>query len=145
MMAPQRAIWGVGSRGAALRVVSSGRADDAATRIENRTGEPAANPYLYIASQIYAGLDGIDRALRPPASEHASYTDMSDDALPTSLAAAVNAFNAKGSSALRLGFGDAFAHYFAHIKRHEVARFDSEAMDASERSQWEQREYFWLF
>ena len=29
------------------------------TRIENRSGEPSANPYLYMASQIYAGLDGM--------------------------------------------------------------------------------------
>ena len=30
-----------------------------ATRLENRVGEPAANPYLYMASQIVTGLDGI--------------------------------------------------------------------------------------
>ena len=32
---------------------------DPATRIENRIGEPSANPYLYIAAQIVSGLDGI--------------------------------------------------------------------------------------
>ena len=63
-MAPQSVIWGHDNRGAMLRVV--GGAGDAATRIENRIGEPAANPYLYIASQIHAGLDGIRHGLQPP-------------------------------------------------------------------------------
>ena len=38
---------------------------DPATRLENRSGEPAANPYLYIASQLVSGLDGIDRGSTP--------------------------------------------------------------------------------
>jgi glutamine synthetase len=37
---------------------------DLATRFENRVGEPAANPYLYMSSQILSGLDA-DRALTP--------------------------------------------------------------------------------
>ena len=41
-----------------------GGAGDPATRLENRIGEPAANPYLYIASQIVAGLAGIDAEAR---------------------------------------------------------------------------------
>ena len=32
---------------------------DRSTHIENRSGEPLANPYLYMASQIFAGLDGL--------------------------------------------------------------------------------------
>ena len=36
-----------------------GQPGDPATHLENRVGEPMANPYLYMASQIYAGLDGI--------------------------------------------------------------------------------------
>src|ERR1700692_4525520 len=40
-------------------------------RLENRIGEPAANPYLYMASQILSGLDGVDKGLgtqNPPYS-----------------------------------------------------------------------------
>ncbi|MFN7001522.1 MAG: NAD(P)-binding domain-containing protein, partial [Elioraea tepidiphila] len=47
-LAPDRAIWGVDNRGVMLRAL--GRPGDPATRIENRVGEPAANPYLYMAS-----------------------------------------------------------------------------------------------
>ena len=39
--------------------------DPAASRIENRVGEPSANPYLYIASQLIAGLNGIESKLDP--------------------------------------------------------------------------------
>jgi glutamine synthetase len=67
-LAPQSVLWGRDNRGAMLRVV--GECGDAATRIENRIGEPAANPYLYLASQIHAGLDGMARQLKaPPATD----------------------------------------------------------------------------
>jgi len=54
VMAPQAAVWGRDNRGAMLRVI--GHPGDAATRIENRIGEPMANPYLTMAAQIHAGL-----------------------------------------------------------------------------------------
>ena len=57
-LAPDRCGWGYDHRGAMLRVL--GAPGDGASRIENRSGEPSANPYLFIASQIAAGLDGID-------------------------------------------------------------------------------------
>ena len=62
-LAPDRAIWARDNRGVMIRVL--GQPGDAATRLENRVGEPAANPYLYMASQIYAGLDGVARRLDP--------------------------------------------------------------------------------
>jgi glutamine synthetase len=65
-LAPNRVTWGTDHRGALMRVISE--PGDPASRIENRAGEPAANPYLFIAAQIAAGMDGIDRglALQPP-------------------------------------------------------------------------------
>ncbi len=60
-LAPQSVLWGRDNRGAMLRVI--GGPNDGATRIENRIGEPAANPYLYMAAQIHAGLDGLARQL----------------------------------------------------------------------------------
>src|SRR6201993_5394117 len=63
-LAPDRAIWGRDNRGVMVRVL--GGPGDPATRLENRIGEPAANPYLYMATQILAGLDGVDRTVEPP-------------------------------------------------------------------------------
>src|SRR5205807_7606893 len=70
-LAPDRAIWGCDNRGVMIRVL--GGANDPATRLENRIGEPAANPYLYMASQILAGLDGVDRKLDPGPSADTPY------------------------------------------------------------------------
>ena len=70
-LAPDRAIWGRDNRGVMIRAL--GGANDAATRLENRIGEPAANPYLYMASQILSGLDGVDRKLDPGPSADAPY------------------------------------------------------------------------
>jgi glutamine synthetase len=140
MMAPQRAIWGVGSRGAALRVVASGKPNDLAARIENRLGEPAANPYLYIASQIHAGLDGIAHGVDPPAADASSYAVQADNALPKSLPAALHALAT--DPALRDGFGEAFVSYYSHIKWHETSRFDA---NAEQSVAWQQTEYFYLY
>ena len=60
----------------------------AATRLENRIGEPAANPYLYMASQILSGLDGVDRKLDPGPSADTPY-ETKAALLPKSLREAV--------------------------------------------------------
>src|SRR5215216_1759016 len=62
-LAPDRATWAYDHRGVMIRVL--GGPADSATRLENRVGESAANSYLYIASQIVAGLAGIDDRLEP--------------------------------------------------------------------------------
>lgn len=61
--APDRITWARENRAAMVRVL--GGPGDMATHIVNRAGEPCANPYLYMASQIVSGLDGVDRALDP--------------------------------------------------------------------------------
>ncbi len=133
-LAPDRALWGRDNRGAMLRVI--GGPGNTGTRIENRVGEPTANPYLYLASQIHAGLDGIDRALTPATPADSPYTTDAPK-LPGSLLDAVDAL--KTSEMYRRAMGDTFVDYITHIKRAEISRFMSEVTD------WEQREYFSLF
>ena len=133
-LAPDRVIWGKENRGAMLRVI--GGKGDPGTRIENRIGEPAANPYLYFASQIYSGLDGIRRRLKPPPSADTPY-EAKAELLPHTLSEALQCL--RDDKALRDGFGKAFVDYYCTIKEAEVARFN---LDVSE---WEQREYFDLF
>ena len=55
-MAPDHVVWAYDNRAAMVRVI--GQPGDPGTHLENRAGEPGANPYLYMASQIAAGLDG---------------------------------------------------------------------------------------
>ena len=133
-LAPDRVIWGKENRGAMIRVVGGPR--DPATRIENRIGEPAANPYLYIASQVYCGLDGIERRIALPRSADTPY-EAKADFLPRTLDEALQ--HLKADKALRDGFGAAFIEYYCRIKEAEIARFNLEVSD------WEHREYFDLF
>ncbi len=129
-LAPTRANWGVDSRSSMLRVIPAG----AATRIENRIGSPLANPYLYIASQIHAGLDGIKRSLQPPNAD-----DGQAAALPSSLSHALEALQADAE--LNLGFGEQVSAWFAQIKQQEIARHDA----ANDKLDWLRREYFSRF
>jgi glutamine synthetase len=132
--APDRAIWGQDNRGAMVRVIGGGCSS--ATRLENRIGEPAANPYLYMATQIISGLDGVDRSLDPGPSADTPY-ETTATLLPRSLEEALMALDA--SACLRQGFSDDFVDYWLRLKRAELDRFNAEVSD------WEQREYFSLF
>jgi glutamine synthetase len=127
-------VWGKENRGALLRVVGGARDPD--TRIENRIGEPAANPYLYFASQIWCGLDGLERRLPLPRSADTPY-EAKADPLPRTLEEALQ--HLRASKTLRDGFGAAFVDYYCRIKEAEIARFNLEVSD------WEHREYFDLF
>ncbi len=89
-LAPDRVTWGKENRGAMLRVI--GGPGDPATRIENRIGEPAANPYLYFASQIVAGLDGLERQLPLPPSADTPY-ETKAEMLPGTLTEALDALS----------------------------------------------------
>jgi glutamine synthetase len=133
-LAPDRAIWARDNRGVMIRVL--GRAGDAATRLENRIGEPAANPYLYMASQILSGLDGVDRGLDPGPSADTPYETQAP-LLPKTLREAVSAL--KDDSFFREALGAEFVDYYVHIKNAEIERFQAEVSD------WEQREYFEMF
>ena len=135
-LAPQSVLWGRDNRGAMLRVI--GAPGDAATRIENRVGEPAANPYLYMASQIHAGLDGITRKLRAPAATNAPYAD-GDSKLPASLSEALQAL--QNDAALTAAFGADFVRYFTRIKQAEATRFEQ----AEDKDDFQRREYFSRF
>jgi glutamine synthetase len=117
-----------------VRVI--GGPDDPGTRLENRVGEPAANPYLYFASQVCAGLDGIERKLDPGPSADTPY-ETKAEMLPRSLSEALEALRA--DACLRTGLGTGFVDYFCRIKEAELARFNLEV------TEWEQREYFEIF
>src|SRR3954467_14697139 len=143
-LAPDRAGWGFDNRGAMVRVI--GGKNDPGTRMENRMGEPAANPYLYIASQIVSGLDGIERDLKPGPRDDEPYA-ADRPMLPTTLGQALDALEA--SKLYRKQFGDVFVDYYLKLKRNELGRYrkwveDNRASEA-EPTQWEQDEYFDFF
>ncbi|MEA2989582.1 MAG: glutamine synthetase [Alphaproteobacteria bacterium] len=133
-LAPDRVIWGHDNRGVMIRAL--GGPGDPATRLENRVGEPAANPYLYMAAQIVTGLDGMARASDPGPSADTPY-ETAAPLLPRSLEEALQAL--REDRCLADGFGQEFIDYYLRLKEAEVARYQSEV------TEWEQREYFELF
>ena len=132
-LAPDRVTWSRDNRAAMLRVLPH---EGPAARIENRIGEPAANPYLYFTSQILAGMDGLTQHLDPGPHADAPY-ETAAPALPRSLAEALACL--RGDAVLAAGLGEGFVDYFCRLKEAEIARFEAEV------SEWEQREYFEMF
>ncbi len=133
-LAPDRVVWGVDNKGAMVRVISG--PDEPGTRLENRCAEPAANPYLAMASQLASGLDGLDRHLDPGDPTDEPY-DSAAPKLPASLDEAVRALEA--DKVLATYLGKDLVDHVTVIKRAEIARFAAAVTD------WEHREYFDLF
>lgn len=133
-LAPDRVQWGIDNKGAMIRCLAS--PGDKASRIENRVGDPAANPYLYFASQILCGHDGLRKGAEPPPPSNAPYNSDAP-ALPKTLGEAIMAFS--GSAFYRAQLGDDIVEYLTRIKQAEWDRFLGTV------SEWEHQEYFRLF
>lgn len=144
-LAPDRACWGYDHRGVMLRVL--GGPNDPATRIENRAGEPMANPYLFIASQVIGGLNGVDKTLDPGPAEDEPYS-ADRPKLPVTLAEAIDLVAEDPLFGTELG--PIFMDYFVRFKRTENSRFETFLKErgipaGDEPTEWEQNEYFDFF
>jgi glutamine synthetase len=140
--APAYATYGGNNRTQMLRVPEGGR-------VENRACDGAANPYLAMAVQLAAGLDGIDRGLDPgepnrdnlhvlPAEEIAS---RGIRILPPTLLHAMDELVADDVLRDALGKtpdGD-YIDYYAKVKREEFHAWHSVVTD------WEVERYLTLF
>jgi glutamine synthetase len=140
--APDRVGWAMENRGAMVRV--QGSPGDTGSHVENRIGEPAANPYLYMAANIAAGLDGIRRGLDVAPVEADPYAAQAP-MLPTSLEEATNALEKDGFFAA--AFGKTMVDYVLMMKRAELERYKAAVADnppAEDQpvTDWEMREYF---
>lgn len=88
--APIYIAWSARNRSPLIRVPT---ARGKGTRIELRSPDPSANPYLVLALCLAAGLDGIKRGLTPPPSVDTNIYEMTlqdrldhdVDSLPSSL------------------------------------------------------------
>ncbi len=140
--APDRVCWAVENRGALVRV--QGGPADPGTHLENRLGEPAANPYLYLAADLAAGLDGVDRDLTPPDPIESDPYAADAPMLPTTLGDALTALDA--DPLYRKQFGDGLVDYYLMMKRAELARYNDALESADNRESaanaWQMREYF---
>jgi glutamine synthetase len=143
-LAPDRRVWSHENRGAMVRVL--GGPGDAGSHVENRLGEPAANPYLYIASQVAAGLAGLGagRATAPASDPH----DPAAPPLPRSLGHALTAM--RGSALVREVLGKPLFDNFLALKSSEWQRFTNWLGESPGRpdagvTQWENDEYLMTY
>ncbi|MCT2588448.1 glutamine synthetase family protein [Streptomyces sp. N2-109] len=152
-LSPTRVGWSFEDRSVMVRVVG-GRGS---THIENRVGEPSANPYLAIAAQLFAGLEGLTASVGASAAPQTqTETQNAQDArgaeggwgaLPQSLGEALEAF--RGGQGPQL-LGKPLASCLTKLKESELARFQAwqEArrraghQEGGAVTDWEQREYF---
>lgn len=94
--APVNLVYSQKNRSACLRIPLV-RATAVATRVEYRTPDPTANPYLAFSALMMAGLDGIQRELMPPEPADFDLFEASEEELkgikvvPSSLEGALKA------------------------------------------------------
>lgn len=130
--APINAFYSLGNRSAAIRIPKYAKQPETA-RFEFRPPDATSNPYLALAVQLMAGIDGIQKKMDPtelgfgPIDEDAfSWTDEQRAAikpLPTSLDEALDALEKDHEFLLA---GDVFSEeliesWIDHKREHEVA------------------------
>jgi glutamine synthetase len=74
--APVFVCWAQVNRSALIRIPRYTPGNDKATRVELRYPDPSCNPYLAFTAMLAAGLDGVERKLKPPA--HVNNVDVYD-------------------------------------------------------------------
>ncbi|GGG73971.1 glutamine synthetase [Salipiger pallidus] len=119
--APTRIAWSVDNRTAGFRLVGE---NTRAVRVETRIPGSDMNPYLTAASQLAAGLAGIEEGLdlAPPSTGDIYGDDRAPD-VPSTIEAALAAF--QGSEMLRTALGpEVIAHYSraAEVEIEDYAR-----------------------
>ena len=123
--APTKAIWSMDNRTAGYRVIAENSQN---IRVECRVGGSDLNPYLALASQLAAGLKGIEENLTLEA-EITGDAYQADDSrsIPASLRDATGALNQ--SEMLRAAMGDKVIEHYVRAARWEQEDFDSKVTD----------------
>lgn len=138
---PQYATWGLRNRASMVRIPVYKPGKQLSTRIELRSPDPMANPYLVNAVTLAAGLDGIERKLELPPEATAETLKLTDrqmvDAgytpLPRSLKEALDVF--EDSQFMKDALGEHIHSFFLKKKRDEWHKFESTI------TEWEIKHY----
>jgi glutamine synthetase len=123
--APTKAIWSMDNRTAGYRICG---ADSKAVRVECRIGGADLNPYLALAAQLAAGLDGIENKLElEPMFEGDAYSGEGVRQIPSTLRDAIAALD--GSAMLRKAMGDDVIDHYVHAANWEQFEYDRRVTD----------------
>lgn len=140
--APVYIAWSTANRSPLVRVPSS-RGEE--TRIELRSPDASANPYLALAVCLRAGLDGIINRIEPPKSVDCNIFSMSEDErklmgierLPGSLKEAIRELEM--DELIRGTLGEHVTNRYIEAKKEEWNRYCAQVTD------WEVNEYLYRF
>lgn len=138
---PQYATWGLRNRASMVRIPVYKPGKQLSTRIELRSPDPMANPYLVNAVTLAAGLDGIERKLELPPEATAETLKLTDrqmveagyTPLPRSLKEALDVF--EDSQFMKDALGEHIHSFFLKKKRDEWHKFESTI------TEWEIKRY----
>lgn len=138
---PQYATWGLRNRASMIRIPVYKPGKQLSTRIELRSPDPMANPYLVNAVTLAAGLDGIERKLELPPEATAETLKLTDrqmleagyTPLPRSLKEALDVF--EDSQFMKDALGEHIRSFFLKKKRNEWHKFESTI------TEWEIKHY----
>ena len=140
--APVYVAWSGKNRSPLVRVPSS---RGLSTRLELRSVDPTANPYLAMAVLLQAGLDGIKRKLNPPKAVDRNIYVMTEEErkashitdLPSTLHNAIKAM--KDDEMVKEALGNHIFNNFIEAKRME---WDAYRQSVSE---WEREQYLEMY
>ena len=138
--APIHIAWSVTNRSPLIRIPST---RGAGTRVELRSPDPSANPYLVLAGCLEAGLDGICNQIEPPAAVWENVFEMQSsekeergiELLPVDLGAALEEF--KKDAYLQEVFGSHISGKYVEAKEAEWAEYRTQVTD------WEIEKYLY--
>ncbi|MCG5013889.1 glutamine synthetase family protein [Collinsella aerofaciens] len=138
---PQYATWGLRNRASMVRIPVYKPGKQLSTRIELRSPDPMANPYLVNAVTLAAGLNGIERKLELPPEATAETLKLTDrqmveagyTPLPRSLKEALDVF--EDSQFMKDALGEHIHSFFLKKKRDEWHKFESTI------TEWEIKHY----
>ncbi|WP_299883160.1 glutamine synthetase family protein [uncultured Sulfitobacter sp.] len=116
---PINTSWGYDNRTVGLRIIEG---SDSAVRVEKRDAGADANPYLLLATDLAAGLDGIEQGMEPtePTLGNA-YEEFHGEPIPTDLPTALEL--ARGSDWLKDVMGETLWELYCQMAEREQGFF----------------------
>lgn len=136
--APVYISWASKNRSPLVRIPD---AEEINTRLEMRSADPTANPYLLLAACLTAGLNGIKEAKKPMAPITSNVFEMSEEErakrgikpLPSTLHNAIKAF--KADPLIQEALGEHLTQSFIDSKNLEWSKYTQSVSD------WERDRY----
>ena len=130
--APTELTWTENNQNSLVRIpVTRGEG----IRVELRSPDASANPYVVLAVCLAAGLDGIKNKITPTKSSNLAAQDQQAEHLPETLKEAIDFF--ESSSWVKEVLGEEFCRQYVAAKKNEWLRYTRQVTD------WEIAEYLY--